>query len=190
LEWAQGTDGRMKLDPSDELVAFPALLTIDPGQSRTVRVADSNPPSSSERSFRLKITEIPEFQGPAVKDATTITLKSQFLLPVFYRPVEEKVAGAIAAAGVSRSTLSFSVTNTGTVHFRPKDVEVVGLGPGGKPVYNHTLEAWYVLSGGRRDYTLALPPATCASLAALSITVQTDVPLKQTLEVQPSACRA
>jgi fimbrial chaperone protein len=190
FRWDQESNGQMKLVASDELVVFPSLLTIAPGQARVVRVADAAPPSSVERSFRLQISEIPEFPGPSAKGTTSITLKSQFDLPLFYLPLEERVVGAITDASVSRSKLSFSVTNTGTVHFKPDDVRVVGLGVGGKQVYAKSLDAWYVLAGGRREFSLELPPATCASLAAVKITVGTEIPIKEMIEVPPNACHA
>jgi fimbrial chaperone protein len=190
FRWDQDTSGQMKLIATDELVVFPLLVTIPPGQTKVIRVADASPPSSVERSFRLKISEIPEFRGPGASGTTTITLKSEFDLPLFYLPVEERVVGAIADAGVSRGKLSFSVTNTGTVHFKPEDIQIVGFGAGGKQVYAQTLDAWYVLAGGRRLYSLELPPAACTSLAAVKITVGTDIPIKEMIEVPPNACRA
>jgi fimbrial chaperone protein len=190
LRWEQGADGQMKLLPTDELVVFPALLTIDAHASKVVRIADSSPPSSSERTFRLQISEIPAFQGPGVQGAATISLRSQFDLPVYYLPLEERVVGSISGAAVRQRKVLFSVANTGTVHFRPQDVRIVGIGVGGKRVFARTLDAWYVLAGGRRDYSLALSAAECQSLAAVDITVSTDVPIKQTIEVPPDACRA
>jgi fimbrial chaperone protein len=189
LHWDQKTDGRMQLDPTDELLVFPALITIPPGQDRTIRVADSGPPSSLERSFRLEITEIPEFQ-PTPKLGASVNIRSQFMLPVFYAPIDSRVAGVVSGASLQHGKFSFAILNTGTVHFKLKGVDVIGLGSGGRKVFTHSLEGWYVLPGGERDYSIDLDGATCAATKAITVSADAGSRLVQTIEVPSDACRS
>jgi fimbrial chaperone protein len=188
LRWEQQLDGRMKLEPTDDAIVFPQLLTIAGRDTRRLRVSMTVPPGEREKTYRIQVTEIPQFAGSSTTRGGAITMLSQLQLPIFYAPVSTHAGSAIAGVGVHRSALTFSVANTGTVHFITKAVTVTALGAGGRVVFSRALDGWYVLPGGQRDYRVALP--NCGAIRAVTITAETDAHPQQTIDVPADACRS
>src|SRR5689334_21954615 len=57
--WSNDAHGQIVLQPTTDLVFFPTLLTIEPGQSRRVRVAASQRAVERELAYRLMIEQLP-----------------------------------------------------------------------------------------------------------------------------------
>src|SRR5580765_6954876 len=51
--WDQNTDGKLKLDQTDDIVFFPPLLTLAPRESRNIRVAAVTPLGIAEKTYRI-----------------------------------------------------------------------------------------------------------------------------------------
>ena len=51
--WDQSTDGKLKLDQTDDIVFFPPLLTLAPKESRNIRIAAVTPLGAAERTYRI-----------------------------------------------------------------------------------------------------------------------------------------
>ena len=60
--WSQREDGEMSLLPTKELVFFPAILTLQPQESRQIRVGAKVKPGATERAYRIFIQELPGLQ--------------------------------------------------------------------------------------------------------------------------------
>ena len=63
LRWAQLLDGRMQLDPTDDAIVFPQLITIPANETRRLRVSLVVPPGELEKTYRIQVTEIAGFSG-------------------------------------------------------------------------------------------------------------------------------
>ena len=59
LDWSVADDGRDSLTPTDNLVVFPPLFRLAPGQTLTLRLREAVLPSAVENAYRLEITEEP-----------------------------------------------------------------------------------------------------------------------------------
>ena len=188
FRWAQELDGRMKLVPTDDAIVFPQLVTIAGHETRRLRVSMMVPPGETEKTYRIQVTEIPQFSGPSPARSGAITMLSQLQLPIFYAPFSARVSGAIAAASVRERALSFSVVNSGTVHFKTKNLTVTAFGPAGNVVFSKKLDGWYVLPGGQRDYRIAL--AGCGGIRAVTISADGGPRAEQTIVVPADACRS
>ncbi len=187
FRWAQLLDGRMQLDPTDDAIVFPQLITIPGNETRRLRVSLTVPAGELEKTYRIQVTEIPGFSGTTRTPAGSITMLSQLKLPIFYAPLRERIEGSIQAALIHRSALTFSVVNTGTVHFQTKHVAVTAFGSNGRVVFSKSLDGWYVLPGSRREYRLPLPD--CSNIRAMTISADAGAHAEQTIDVPADACR-
>ena len=187
FRWAQLLDGRMQLNPTDDAIVFPQLVTIPRNETRRLRVSLMVPPGEIEKTYRIQVTEIPAFSGTTRTPAGSIAMLSQLRLPIFYAPLRAQIAGTIQGAGVHHGTLTFSVANTGTVHFETKHLTVVAFGLNGRVVSSNDLDGWYVLPGSRRDYRL--PLSNCGDIRAMTIRADAGGHTEQTIDVPADACR-
>ena len=186
FRWAQQLDGRMQLDSTDDAIVFPQLLTIPGNETRRLRISLMVPASELEKTYRIQVTEIPGFAG-TTRTPGSIAMLSQLKLPIFYAPLRERIEGAIQEAAVRHGALTFSVANTGTVHFQTKRLTITAFGPNGRVVSSKNLDGWYVLPGSRREYHL--PLSDCADIRALTIHAEAGGRVDQTIDVPADACR-
>lgn len=188
FRWEQRPDGQLQLDPTSDLVVFPRLITLAGHEVRRIRVAVSVPPGDVEKTYRLQISEIPSFNAPSQAPGASIELRSQLRLPIFFAPTAAHVAGAISNVAIHHGVLTFSVTNSGTVHFITKNLSVAARGAANAELFNKNLDGWYVLAGGHRDYSVALP--RCEQIRAITLMADAGMHVSQTIDVPPDACRA
>jgi fimbrial chaperone protein len=51
--WGQGPSGEMQLEPTDDIVFFPTLLTLKPKETRRVRVGSATTQDVREKTYRM-----------------------------------------------------------------------------------------------------------------------------------------
>jgi fimbrial chaperone protein len=186
FRWEQQPDGQMQLDDTSDLVIFPQLLTFAPHETRRIRVVVNVPPGELEKTYRVQITEIPAPGEPSPLEPS-IRMLSQLRLPIFLAPLASRVAGNITNAAVHHGLLTFSIANSGTAHFTTKNLTVTAHGAGGTPAFKKNLDGWYVLAGGHRDYSVALPH--CETVGTVTIEADAGTHVSQAIEVPPDSCR-
>lgn len=187
--WDQDAKGAMRLTPTEDILVFPTLLTVGPGQERNLRVGAATPFAPTEKTYRIFIEELPPPEKPSESGEFQLRMLTRLGVPVFLQPAKPAPGGGVDAMAVREGRFTFAVRNTGNVHFVLQGVDVKGLGPAGEPVFERRLEGWYVLSGGTRLYELELPPADCARIA--SVTAEARTPAKTftaRLAMPPGAC--
>jgi fimbrial chaperone protein len=189
--WDQTPNGDFNLVPSDDLLVTPQVMTLRPNQTLFVRIAFMGTRGEREKSYRVLVAELPAFYAPAQRPGLSLTTRSAVNVPVFVAPLgAAKISGAIADPVARAGFLTFSVANTGTVHFKNQRIDVTALGPNMQRLFLRTLEAWYVLPGEHRDYRLELDKATCSQIRAVTISVDGGVRLDRTINLDPAqACR-
>jgi fimbrial chaperone protein len=192
MRWDQRADGQMDLHPTEDLLVYPPLITVAPDKSSKFRVTVLVPPGEREKTYRIQVTEIPAFRGVNQAGGASVTIRSQVVLPVFFAPAAAKQAIATIVNPATRAgTFTFSIADAGTVRVHVRSVAVTGIGTGGRTIFQKSLDGWYVLAGGHRDYSVPLPRDTCAQVRAISVDALT-VPsshITQTIEVPADACR-
>lgn len=188
--WGQSPQGEMLLSPTGDIVFFPHLLTLAPGEERKVRVGATTPPGSTEKTYRIVTEELPPRQQPLESSpGAQVRILTRMSIPIFLQPAKTLVEGRIEAMAVRHGRLSFQIKNSGTVHFLVQTIRVTGHGAAGEPALNRDLQGWYILAGGTRIYELDLPREECNKLRALTLEVHTaQKPLTERLEILPSAC--
>jgi fimbrial chaperone protein len=186
--WDQDRHGEMSLQPTRDIVFFPALLTLAPGEERNIRVGAATPPGLTEKTYRIFVEEMPPPAG-TVLPAGQVRVLTKVGIPIFIEPLKPAAAAQVDDARVRGGQLSFEVRNTGTVHFVVQSVKLTGYGAAGERVLEGAIDGWYVLPGGTRRYEVPLPAADCPKVRSLGIEVQTTrATLTERVDAPEGAC--
>ncbi len=170
FSWQQSPSGEMQLTPTEDILFFPSLLEIAPGETRKVRVATNVPAETIEKSYRLFVDELPPLNA---NTTGAIRVLTRLGIPVFLQPSAPQSQAALSAE-VKRGRLLVTLENRGNSYLFAQWVRVVGRDASGKVLLEQDLPAWYVLAHGRRAYDVALDAAVCGSLSELSVSTKTE----------------
>ncbi|MDT8419470.1 MAG: fimbria/pilus periplasmic chaperone [Desulfuromonadales bacterium] len=186
LAWTQDDSGKDMYASTGDLVFFPKVLTIKPGESRVIRVGVRAPAVQTEKSYRLFIKEQPSKEAAK---AGTVAVVMQFAIPVFSKPVQESFAGSFENVVLRDGVLSLLLRNTGNVFFRINDVNFSGKDETSREVFKHELKGWYLLTGSARDFSIDFPSEICRTIHVLEVVVNTDRgPLTRQIELNQEMC--
>jgi len=189
--WDQKPDGEIMLTPTEDILVFPALLTLGPTKERMLRVGMAVPPTEKEQTYRVFIEEMPPEDTPNQEKASAVRFVTRLGIPIFIAPPQPVTQGQIDNYRVVNGTFTFRVRNTGNVHFVAKTTSVLGTGSGGETVFSRQTNGWYVLAGGVREYTLEIPRPDCLKTSIIVVTVETDeTSLQGEFRPLPGSCRA
>ena len=176
FSWQESSAGEMQLKPTEDLIFFPRLLTLDPGETRRVRVGVTIPTGPVEKPFRLFMEELPSLESVVQPRGASVTIRMKVGIPVFVSADgAPAIGGSVRDAVVRNGALSFDVLNTGNTHFSIQQVRVEGKNAAGAGVLSQQLSGWYLLAGGVRRFTIPLSKERCSSLHSLAVAVRTDV---------------
>lgn len=187
FNWTQGVSGEIQLEPTQDVIFFPALLTLAPKEERRIRIGTTATVGAQEKSYRIFVEELPP--SDASRNGAAVRVLTKMGIPVFVRPTRETATATLADLGLRAGTLHFSVGNTGTVHVIPQKIRVRGVGARGEAVFEREVAGWYILPGGRRDFDLPVPADECTRTASMQIEASFDaMSLKESLQTPASAC--
>lgn len=171
FRWEETPGGVMHLEPTEEIVFFPALLTVEAGKTKNVRVGTSLRPGAMEASFRLFFQELPPAEQ---QPGMGVRILTRFGVPVFVLPLHPEHGLRVDPLPPAGGAQRFRVVNTGTVHAMVREIRVSGRGASGKDLFHKRLQGWYILAGGVRDYDLPLSSPERAGLVRLEVEVETE----------------
>ena len=187
--WRQSLKGEMELQPTQTLIFFPSVFTLDAGETKKIRVGVTTPSENVERTFRLTIQQLPPLeQVVAPQKGVAVNTLLRVSIPVFVDPASQKTAGYdITPPVFSSGALRFEYSNTGNTHVLLDGVEVVGRTASGAPAFDYKDQAWYVLAGGRRSWAFPLHRADCEKTRSveISLTSQALRPAEQPKKTFP-----
>ena len=167
FKWAQSPSGEMQLEPTEDIVFFPALLTLAPGESRRVRVGSATEFDTREKTYRIFVEELP----PLDRQTSGVRVLTKMGIPIFMKPAKELATANLTNLGQKSGKFFFTLINEGTVHFVPQDIRVRGFA-GSTAAVDTRLDGWYILAGGRRDFDIAFPAAECSRITSVTVDVQ------------------
>jgi fimbrial chaperone protein len=150
--WTQTPSGEMQLEPTEDIVFFPTLLTLKPTETRRVRVGTATGFDVREKTYRIFVEELP----PEGQVQEGIRVLTKMGIPIFLRPAKEVASATLNDLRQQDGALRFTLTNAGTVHVVPQNIKVRGLACS-KTTFERELDGWYVLAGGRREFEMAFP---------------------------------
>ena len=180
--WGESPDGAMQLGPTREVVVFPQMLALKPGEQRNVRVGYLTPPGNVERSYRLFISEMPPEHQPGSK-VMQVQVLTRVGVPIFVAPLTHSEKTEVAKLAVKGGKASFAVKNSGTVYVRPTKISLIAEDSAGKSLFEKDWQGWYVLAGNEHDYSIDVPAAACrkaktfrAEVAGDRLSISASVP--------------
>jgi fimbrial chaperone protein len=194
FSWSQDPKGAMQLVPTEEIVFFPALLSLNPGEERKVRVAATVAAKDVEKTYRIFFEELPPLENSQNAGAQ-VRILTKMGIPIFVAPMKGNAEASIDSVRMEKGTLGFDVRNSGNVHFALEGVKLRGIGSNGETLFDRQLDGWYVLAGSPRTYSVEVPAADCSKLKKVVIEAQTDVTsvgngtVTREFEVSPGLCK-
>lgn len=186
--WTQTLDGVVKLDPTDDVVVFPTLLTLEPGEQRRLRVAVAAKPGDVERTYRIFLEELPPPKNET-EGVNGVQVLTRVGIPIFLAPVKASAQATVSDVGLAQDGLHFQVENQGNTHFVPETLRVRAVGANGQTVSDQQRDGWYILAHSSRRYTMAFDAKDCARIRSVLIDVTlADTTLKGRLDTPGGAC--
>jgi fimbrial chaperone protein len=182
--WTQSPTGEMQLEPTEDIVFFPTLLTLKPKETRRVRVGSATPQDVREKTYRIFVEELP----PTNPVGNGVRVLTKMGIPIFVRPAKEVATATLNELRQQDGALRFTLANAGTVHLVPQTIKVRGL-TGSNTAFDHELEGWYVLAGGRREFDMAFPKNACAQVTSIVVDIQfASGKLQERLQTPTGVC--
>ena len=190
MEWTQDADARDAYAPTSELVFFPRIFTLKPGENRVIRIGAQSMPAATERTYRLFVEPIPKRREEPLPPGANISVTLRFALPVFVKPPLPHAAGDIDALAMRQGQASLVVRNTGNEHLKfDEGASVVGRDAAGTEILSRKLELRYVLAGSGKPLSFAIPKEVCARLATLDVTARAaQITLSRQLATTRAGC--
>jgi fimbrial chaperone protein len=184
FSWAQAPDGQMQLQPTQDIVFFPPLVTLKPTETRRVRVGATTTFDAREKTYRIFVEELPPTDSPT----SGVRVLTKMGIPIFLRPAKEIATATLSDLRQQQGSFRFSLSNTGTVHIMPRSITVRALA-GSTAAFERELEGWYVLANSRRDFELELPKAACAQVTSIVVDIRFEAGMVQErLQTPSGAC--
>ncbi len=188
--WSQTPQAREIKTASDDIVYFPQVFSLDAGASQRIRVGITATPASTERAYRLFITELPPFD-PRAAAGQHLLILSRMDIPVF-QPASAAAAAAprVNHAEVSHASAFLTLGNAGTEHVAPSHVDVALRDASGSRIWTGTAGVWYVLAGSSQNAKLPLPPSACSRASSAQISWNAGgQTVTQAVKLSPGSCR-
>jgi fimbrial chaperone protein len=188
--WSQDAKGEMQLTATEDIVAFPGLFSLNPGEQRSVRVGTLAPIGAVEKTYRIFVEELPQPETTN-KKSNGIRILTKMGIPIFLQPISKIVDGKIENVNINNSHLYFNIKNTGNTHFFTQKIRVQGLDGTGKSVFDQQRNGWYILAGISQPYDLKIPAQECNKTQTLVLEVKTnDKFLTERRAITKDACTA
>lgn len=173
--WVQ-EEGEDLLKPTNEMVASPPMLTIQPGQRqivRLVRVGAGQAPPATEKAYRVVMDELPVGAG-----AEGVKFVLRYSVPIFIAPpaLEAADGGQLIAVptvdwSVREGPAGAVLTASNKGRTRAKVTNVSLLGRNGKKIVLSEGLYGYVLPGSIRQWSLSREAGAAARGGSLDLSV-------------------
>ncbi len=194
MEWSQDASGKDVYTDTKDVVFFPKIMTVEPGEQRAIRIGFKDAPSQKEKTYRIFIKEIPLQKKPAEgkitgKTSAGLTILFEYAIPIFLKPARIQENGSIDKTEMSKGVVKTVVSNTGNVHIRLNSVKFKGKAADGRELFSQDVAGWYILQGGSRSYEVSVPKEICGNLASIEIKAQSEnFVINGSLNVEKKMC--
>lgn len=186
--WSEDPVKGMQLTRSQDVVFFPALLTLKPNEERAVRVGVTPQQFGLvEKTYRIFVEELPDAEKPGGR--SQVRVLTRVGVPIFLAPTR-KLDGTEMVLRRERDGVEADFRNTGNVHVRLLSLQLKAFDAKGETVLEKQQQGWYVLAGGHKPYRFEVPAGTCAKVRRLIVVAHGDDErtFSQALETPGGAC--
>jgi len=190
MEWTQDKEGKDEYRDTSDLVFFPKIMSVEPGQEGVIRVGAKNAIVPTERTYRLFIEELPGAPKATPPQTAQINVLIRFGAPIFVTPLQPRDGLEIESLSLVNGVLTVAARNSGNRHQFVQGINLKGLDGKGEEVYTLTLADRYLLAGTAKSYTTTIDGDRCSRITDLVIEFRTDKQsMKRKLEVSRAMCR-
>lgn len=189
MEWTQDASGKDQYTQTRDLIFFPKIMSIEPGQEGVIRVGLRPPPAATEKTYRLFIEELPGVRKKPEGPGAQINFLIRFGAPIFAAPAQPQDALQIEGLELKKGMVSVSAKNAGNRHQMVQGIHLRGIDSQGKAVFQLDIADRYLLAGVQKSYTSAVTVEQCQRMAALEVELKTDkLSASRKLEVTRAMC--
>ncbi len=174
VEWRQDKDGADAYSGSEDVIVFPAMLKIDKGSERLVRVgyqAAFNP--DAEKSYRLFLSEMPSNVSKA-GDSHEVKILLHVSMPVFVGPANTAHRLESKEAVLKNRAVAILLRNSGNKHVVMSKLMAEGFDEAEAKVFSVEVSGWYILPGAERLYSIAVPEEGCSKAKTIKVDALVD----------------
>ena len=190
FEWTQDDEGRDVYTPTEEIFYMPRVITLNGEEERTIKIGYDKKPSAVEKTFRIYFEELPE--AKIKTDETGMRIALKLGVPIFITPQKKDgPKGEIANVSVLKHKLFFQIKNNGNEHFYPKSISVSVVDAKGKDIFSDKQQAWYILAGKNRTYTVDIPADKCRIIKTIFIEAELEIEkakVSKTVSIDSNSC--
>ena len=189
FDWVQGPTGEDSLSPSTELLIFPSMLTIKPGEARKVRVGTQGGYGANEKPFRVIFSELPTNVSAIEGNQEVVKVVANISVPIFVRPPGAVGAPKVEGLSVTKDRVRFGVRNGGTAHLMAEKIHVEFTGASGNVVGSTDVAGWYVLPGRTRPFEVEIGKSlSCAGAKKVVVTASSRESGQASATLDQPAC--
>ena len=188
--WEQTPRGEMQLGETTDVVFFPQLLVLGPGQQRPIRLGITGSIGSVEKAYRIFFEELPAADRPVQAVGNGVQMRVKVGLPIFVSPTNRGTAMVTTHnARVADGNVALRIENAGMSHVVIDSVRVRGLDVSGQRLFERGIKGWYVLAKHSSEYEVPLTRADCAAASlAVEVFIGTTV-VRDRIEGPLTGCR-
>jgi len=159
FSWRQTADGTDEYERTTEILAFPPIFTIQPGESQLVRIGRMSEESiERESSYRVYFTELSEPSG-LDEPGVSLSMRLRIGVPVFAAPsVPRYHELRIVDSDYGADGLKIRLHNSGNTHVRISDLSAPEL-VGAEGVSARK----YILPGATQEFSIPIPNGSAIS---------------------------
>jgi fimbrial chaperone protein len=174
MDWVQDAAGKDQYSETRDLIFFPKIMSVEPGQEAVVRVGLKTEATAGERTFRLFIEELPGLVKKPEGNGAQVNFLIRFGLPIFAAPIQPKDGLALEGLELKNGVVLIAARNTGNRHQVFQSLRLEGKDSAGKRVYGLDIADRYLLASTLKSYTTVLSSEQCREIAVLNVEIQTD----------------
>jgi fimbrial chaperone protein len=156
FKWTQALDGEDEYAPTTEIMAFPTISTINPGETQLVRIGRlSEETSDSESAYRVYFTELSD-PGRFDDVGASIAMRLRIGVPVFVQPtIPPLYELRIVSSEITAEGITVRLQNSGNAHVRVSEIFVPELADA-EPMSAMK----YILPGAIQEFSIPVPFGT------------------------------